>query len=409
MRYSIGSHLDAIDQTPVGSADDARAAAAALGRLRLRVEPADLEAALTRLSARSAGWIAADALLAEYEAARPQVLPTMRLLDRPPGLKRWLWHDLVRITGDMTLVLLHGREKQGKSWLVLAMVLSLASGLPLFGRWQPSPATARVLLLSPEGGSEIARERLWSLAKGLHMTDEEWARTDSNISYVDMDSCTVHLNKPDDAEELRNTIAATRADTLVLDPLVEFHTCDENDNGKMASLLSTLRGLSDRPLAVVLAHHNSKHGEEARGASAILGKYDFMVSIGQASAWRPTTTGAVRTVGLAFSARASIPPPPMILTLTSDEAGDRMDATVSEASEDKAGAGKRALVKAMGVRSLGKADIRRLLPGANEAKSTLLETLITDAWLVPDGIKWRIAPQYLTPITTPDGDADDAQ
>lgn len=76
--------------------------------------------------------------------------------------------------------------------------------------------------------------------------------------------------------QLEAMIALYKPDTLVLDPLVELHTCEEND---MRKVLAYLRSLAVKyKIAVLLAHHTRKgsdtHPGELdtfRGASSVGG------------------------------------------------------------------------------------------------------------------------------------------
>jgi hypothetical protein len=82
--------------------------------------------------------------------------------------------------------------------------------------------------------------------------------------------------------ELRKHIEEFRPDVLMLDPLVELHTADENSNPQLKAVISRFRGLArEFGLAVVLTHHTRKGTvvpgelEQLRGAGAIGGAARF--------------------------------------------------------------------------------------------------------------------------------------
>src|SRR5439155_12407120 len=69
-------------------------------------------------------------------------------------------------------------------------------------------------------------------------------------------------------------------DVLILDPLVEMHTAEENDNTALRSVLAEFRALAvRRKMAVIILHHSRKplagHApgdpDTLRGASSIVG------------------------------------------------------------------------------------------------------------------------------------------
>src|SRR5262249_55740355 len=73
---------------------------------------------------------------------------------------------------------------------------------------------------------------------------------------------------------------------LILDPLVEFHACPENDNTQMKAVVTRLRDIARvNQLAALLIHHTHKREHEqgdldaSRGASAIGGAARFAVEV----------------------------------------------------------------------------------------------------------------------------------
>jgi hypothetical protein len=85
------------------------------------------------------------------------------------------------------------------------------------------------------------------------------------------------------AEALIQLLKDANADLLILDPLVEFHSCDENSNVEMAAVVGVLRRIAhEANVALLLLHHDRKPDGASsqgfagsqhamRGASAIQG------------------------------------------------------------------------------------------------------------------------------------------
>jgi hypothetical protein len=103
------------------------------------------------------------------------------------------------------------------------------------------------------------------------------------------------LERGDDGR-VRFTAAMTRLEELleeirpvmlVVDPLAELHTCEENDNTALRSVIATFRELAVRfDMSVVILHHTRKGAgqtpgdpDSARGASAIIGAVRVAVTL----------------------------------------------------------------------------------------------------------------------------------
>jgi len=208
-------------------------------------------------------------------------LKFVEMFDRPPSVRRWWFDDLIRHnTVGSTLILLHGREKTGKSWICYHMAIMTALGMNFMGH-QASPNIKKTLILSPEGGSEMIRERLWGLIEPLELSEEQIITLNNNIKVVDLDTRILDLTKKEDFTDLQHAINNQQSDVVILDPMIEFTDpkVDENNNKAIAEFMSRLRLLSNKNLIIVLSHHNQKNGSEARGASSILGKYDWRMGL----------------------------------------------------------------------------------------------------------------------------------
>lgn len=75
-------------------------------------------------------------------------------------------------------------------------------------------------------------------------------------------------------DDLKAAIQATEAGLLILDPLISYHTQEENDNAGMRKSLDALTAITGEHTSVVITHHHGKGQHEgqnmARGATAIL-------------------------------------------------------------------------------------------------------------------------------------------
>ncbi|TLU71264.1 AAA family ATPase [Lichenicoccus roseus] len=86
--------------------------------------------------------------------------------------------------------------------------------------------------------------------------------------------------------DLERQITSFEPDVVMLDPLIELHEADENDNGALREVMAHLRSLAVRHnLALLLAHHTRKglitpgDPDAARGASAIVGAARIVATV----------------------------------------------------------------------------------------------------------------------------------
>lgn len=220
-----------------------------------------------------------------------------RPLAKMPLSRKWVFDGLIRQVGTSTLIMVHGKEKVGKTWLIYDMALSLASKMPFMGKYTPSSTLNTVAIFSPEGGLDLATERLWGLVDGYKLNR---VGIIDKLLLADLDSSVIDLSKDSGFRDLKEAIETYNIDVLIIDPIIEFYSLDENDNSIMAQFFAKLRLLSEsRQLVIIFTHHNRKGDGEARGASSILGKYDFCISLDRKSD---------STIGIRFNSRNSKTP-----------------------------------------------------------------------------------------------------
>lgn len=194
-----------------------------------------------------------------------------------------------------SVLVIGGAPKAYKSFLQNSLILALVTGTPLFGahrkrhgREELAFVTAkpcRVLLLEQELGDYDLRERIIPMLRSLPPDQAQLLQ--SNLYTHSMDH-TLQLDKADGMQKIDNMVAQVRPDVLVLDPLIEFHTSNENDTQSMHLVMRNLDKLRERyQLSISMSHHTGKPNENSsrsgpdllRGNSVIYGKGDtFLMS-----------------------------------------------------------------------------------------------------------------------------------
>ncbi len=209
-------------------------------------------------------------------AAGLSTLPVVRAaeLESDAGNKPWL---IERLWSIHAVGFISGPPKSFKTWTVLEMAVSVASGTPCFGTF-PVHRSGPVLLYTAEDPMPALRLRLESLARN-HGIDLEQV----DIRVIRADS--LRLDRPGDREKLAATVDLHRPALLILDPLVRLHALDENQAGPMAELLGHIRALQrSSGIAIAIVHHSRKNGthsagQSMRGSSDLYAFVDSLVSL----------------------------------------------------------------------------------------------------------------------------------
>jgi len=191
-----------------------------------------------------------------------------------------------------TITMPFGPPDQGKSLLLIAWTIALALGRA-WGRLQPVAPMRVLLILAEEDGDEQA-SRFSAALRAFGASREELEPQIRRLIVRDRSLATLLIVHEQTGqvvptagwEELRATIEDFRPDVLVLDPLVEFHTVEENDNTRLKAVVAWFRGLArEFSLAVAISHHTRKGAvapgelEPLRGASAIGGAARFAFTL----------------------------------------------------------------------------------------------------------------------------------
>lgn len=177
--------------------------------------------------------------------------------------------------------LLSGAGSAGKSSIVIAWAVHGSLGFA-FGRFQPATPT-KWLIYNTEDDKDEQRRRISAVLAHLNRHPEDLAgrmircgptRVGTLIE-VDANAGTIRFT--DAWYQLLALIDIHRPDVVVLDPLVELHTAEENDNTMLRAVIAHLRAMAQaKNVAVLLLHHARKGAaagdmDGARGASSIVG------------------------------------------------------------------------------------------------------------------------------------------
>lgn len=222
------------------------------------------------------------------------------------------------------LMFVGGPPKTYKSFTALSMAVDLATGSRVFDasitrardtetRFNVSKPY-KVLYLEQEIGLADDKERLRPIYECL--SAHERGLLNNNLAIYAQD----HEMRLDDGStmngRIRTIIGEVNPDVLIIDPLIEFHTQDENSTRDMGLIMRQVNVLKQlfALKGVIIVHHTGKPpadggiamGRDAadylRGSSVLYGKADTCLMLSR---------GADDTVNMSFTLRRAKPMQPM--------------------------------------------------------------------------------------------------
>jgi hypothetical protein len=169
----------------------------------------------------------------------------------------------------------------GKTFLMLQLAMSIATGTAFAGAWD-APKKGRVVFVTAEDTLHILQHRLFYMRPDIswqpdliqNMEVISLAGQIPRLLEVGRNRNPVRGEWFDDILEL-----AKDARLLIVDPLSRFHSCDENDASHMTTLVQTFEAIASMTgCAILFTHHSNKNAQQhgaggsqasARGSSAL--------------------------------------------------------------------------------------------------------------------------------------------
>lgn len=193
------------------------------------------------------------------------------------------------------IMVIGGPPKAYKSFVMGTIITHLACGTNLFGATRVEHGRkelafgvarpCRVLLFEQEIGEQDLRGRYADVVKHLEPAHQRLIR--ENVFTHSCDH-TIQLDTELGLGMLDAAIKEHAPDVLCLDPLIEFHTSDENSTKDMSTVLRAIDHLRERHgFATIMNHHTGKPSQDKhregpdqlRGNSVIFGKGDSYLMI----------------------------------------------------------------------------------------------------------------------------------
>lgn len=227
---------------------------------------------------------------AEAPEGSLQYVDLVDRLEKVSGERDWVVEGAIEAN---PIVVLSGPEKKGKSWMLIDLAISVASGTPWLGTFAvPKPGFA--VVLDAEYGANEWTRRAKRLCAGRGLDPCEILR---RIRYAEAQYGFM-LSKMNGAflELFRDLKSGRQTDVVIIDPFRNVLHGDENsavDVLEAMRMLHVIRSVAGCP--VVTAHHLNKSGGVA-GSRAIRTRADLLIDgSDEAQPWYGATGRTVRT------------------------------------------------------------------------------------------------------------------
>ncbi len=182
----------------------------------------------------------------------------------------WLVDKLIPVS---SVVLMPGNPASYKTWLVLELARSIASGDKFVGEFPT--IKKRVLIVDEENGNPTLQERI----KLMRIQGVE-------VFFLSYEG--LKLDDDIDTSTLEKFIEENQIEFVIFDSLVRFYSGDENSSRSVSQVFENIRRrLTKKKVACLLTHHNRKTmfgskidaNQNMRGSSDILASADIVLSV----------------------------------------------------------------------------------------------------------------------------------
>lgn len=235
----------------------------------------------------------------EHAAGTPideSVVPTILLPDSAMDCVEIIPRSYILdgIIESASIVMIAGKEKIGKSYVLMNLACCMASERPWLGRKTMQDEHGGVLWVNLDMKREAARRRVNEIMNGI---EEAWnVRTpDLFKNFYMIHSQTFReqgLNSLtfDDNPDAKNTVL--EMERLIKDSRYNIKVCfidsqiqvegtlDENVPRDAETLFRKMKEIRDATgCSFILIHHNTKYGDRGRGSSALFGETDLNLQL----------------------------------------------------------------------------------------------------------------------------------
>lgn len=172
-----------------------------------------------------------------------------------------------------SICVISGYPESGKSWLLLELARSVASGTLFLERFQTQQGS--VLLVDEETGFQEMQRRMQLLS------------FDPNLPIYFLSQENLKVDNEENLEFLLNKVRENGIRLIIFDPFSTIHSKRENEAQEMQRVMECLQKFVLEGTTVIFAHHHRKEwgwfkstpSQSLRGSSLLFGRVDSHIAI----------------------------------------------------------------------------------------------------------------------------------
>lgn len=214
-----------------------------------------------------------------------QLLTVSDVLNMPESEKpKFLVYGLVPEKG---ITAVSGHPGCGKSWFMLSMAKSIATGEPFLDYFRTEKTN--VLIVDEESG-------IWEMRRRMELLSYS---DDIPVYFYSQESLKV--DDDDDIQLLIREVEKKSIGLVIIDPFVAVHSGVENSAEDAQAVMEKLQLLNLSGAAVLFIHHHRKgmlesSGQSLRGSSALSGRLDSHITVASPGKTETTATLSIEHV-----------------------------------------------------------------------------------------------------------------
>lgn len=186
---------------------------------------------------------------------------------------------------QQTTGIIAGEPGIGKTWILMDLVLAIASGSPWLNSFVTQPCN--VLYVDEENAHVLVRKRFlemkWKYEDRGDLDNVQFMVAQT-LDITPLEHMSKGLQPSPDYVKLRNVLSDAPYDLVVFDSLTRVHHADENDSSRMSAVFNYVKMLMDDfGVSILFTHHFNKgkghSNNRLRGSSDILAFPDYVLRV----------------------------------------------------------------------------------------------------------------------------------
>lgn len=208
-------------------------------------------------------------------------VPFAKMMDGPTTIE-WIVDEVVPQT---TTGIIAGEPGVGKTWIIMDMILAIASGVKWLGKY--NTRVCKILVVDEENAHVLIRQRylslVWKYQKYGRLKNIDFLVGES-VDITPLEHPRKGMEPSSDYMKLYNTVGEGEYDLVVFDSLTRVHHSDENDSSRMSAVFGYIKNMMDAfGVSCIFTHHFNKsrghNNNRLRGSSDILAFPDYVLRV----------------------------------------------------------------------------------------------------------------------------------